>query len=61
MLKELLLTIHSRECYCGNTFLDEGAATDGDCNMVCEGSAFNEQWFCGGPARLNIYYAPYVL
>ncbi|KIM22583.1 glyoxal oxidase [Serendipita vermifera MAFF 305830] len=41
---------YSAECYCGNT-LPPQVATDGRCNMKCNGS----NNFCGGPNGLNVY------
>ena len=48
---------YSGECFCGNVFSNGGGpAPDGEaqCNMVCNG---NQQEYCGGPNRLNLYEA----
>lgn len=44
---------YANECYCGNT-LNAGSVKhdDGDCSMICGG---NENEYCGGPDRLNLY------
>ncbi|KAK6418200.1 hypothetical protein LTR95_017230, partial [Oleoguttula sp. CCFEE 5521] len=47
---------YSQECYCGGGILNGGAcATDqSTCYMPCRG---NTAETCGGPNRLNVYYA----
>jgi hypothetical protein len=42
---------YSDECYCGNT-VPPTLATDGRCNMVCDG---NNEEICGGPNGLTVY------
>lgn len=46
---------YSQECYCGNAILNGGACADqSSCYMPCKG---NTAETCGGPNRLNVYYA----
>lgn len=42
---------YSRECYCDNALLG-AAASESDCSELCAGN--NQEW-CGGPSRLNLY------
>ncbi|PIA82429.1 putative fungistatic metabolite [Cercospora beticola] len=47
---------YSRECYCANSVHNGGscASDQSTCNMKCTG---NRGQTCGGPDRLNVYYA----
>jgi hypothetical protein len=46
---------YSQECYCGNAILNGGACADqSSCYMPCKG---NTAETCGGPNRLNVYFA----